>query len=607
MEEQLLGKKRGGDIPPAEETPASSSYVKDKEGRKNESTAHAEPQPANPADGATEQAQSTFAAAATVDASALAVNGQHAVAGVLSVGGNPVAEAGPDVSLKKAAERLRKKKQKATKQKLKLEEKLKLAMQMRQQQEAVEKLEEAQQVAKQKLEAQVKRKRSKEQKRKQDIKQRKRRKRQEPETMPATEVEVQPPTEQVQVHQDAGTWTRDMDFHLSNFVRKYGFDFAKSSNALRAYVQHILVDMDDMEIDSQTITEESCRTRWSLLDRTALERGQNIARELVTARGAREELIGGPSATLGGLEAPSVATGADGTREGPVRRQITSTKDSVAATEAGSEGRGKQTASGVHRPKSVATPGRDSKQRQRMKARQEASKKRKHRKSSKLKLQGMAHVNPADKRGKGTARATRKQKRVANDTRRAHAIALDRATETGVTGGQRLCKFFLNEGDAKRLRALSLSVPTGKHILASCSKKNNCTHLHSDEASTLRCERLICKYKRKDSRASAEAQQKARARCEQRGKLMHFDWKKGFGFITPDNRQPGSDIRRQGIFFHIRDWKCSSTFPDKQAQLPLPVRFNRQPSNRAQGGRWRAVQVSRLGGAKAHLLHGSPA
>jgi hypothetical protein len=49
MEEQLLGKKRGGDIPPAEETPASSSYVKDKEGRKNESTAHAEPQPANPA------------------------------------------------------------------------------------------------------------------------------------------------------------------------------------------------------------------------------------------------------------------------------------------------------------------------------------------------------------------------------------------------------------------------------------------------------------------------------------------------------------------------------------------------------------------------------
>ena len=59
MEEQLLGKKRGGDIPPAEETPASSSYVKDKEGRKNESTAHAEPQPANPAGGATEQAQST--------------------------------------------------------------------------------------------------------------------------------------------------------------------------------------------------------------------------------------------------------------------------------------------------------------------------------------------------------------------------------------------------------------------------------------------------------------------------------------------------------------------------------------------------------------------
>jgi hypothetical protein len=85
----------------------------------------------------------THSALAVNAHSALAVNGQHAVADVLSVGGNPVVEAGPDVSLKKAAERMRKKKQKAKKQKLKLEEKLKLAMQMRQQQEAVEKLEEA--------------------------------------------------------------------------------------------------------------------------------------------------------------------------------------------------------------------------------------------------------------------------------------------------------------------------------------------------------------------------------------------------------------------------------------------------------------------------------
>jgi hypothetical protein len=54
MAEQLLGKKNSDDIAPAEETPASSSYSKDKEGRKNESTVNAEPKPASPAAAATE-------------------------------------------------------------------------------------------------------------------------------------------------------------------------------------------------------------------------------------------------------------------------------------------------------------------------------------------------------------------------------------------------------------------------------------------------------------------------------------------------------------------------------------------------------------------------
>jgi hypothetical protein len=89
MVEQSLEKKSGGDIAPAEETPASSFYRKDKEGRKNESAPTAEPKTASAAPDAPEQAQSTFPAAATADASASAATGQHAVAGPAARGGHP--------------------------------------------------------------------------------------------------------------------------------------------------------------------------------------------------------------------------------------------------------------------------------------------------------------------------------------------------------------------------------------------------------------------------------------------------------------------------------------------------------------------------------------
>ena len=39
--------------------------------------------------------------------------------------------------------------------------------------------------------------------------------------------------------QDVGIWSSDMDHQLSLFVRKYCFDFAKASKALRSYVQHV--------------------------------------------------------------------------------------------------------------------------------------------------------------------------------------------------------------------------------------------------------------------------------------------------------------------------------------------------------------------------------
>eukprot|EP00961_Rhodomonas_salina_P058045 779867-Rhodomonas_salina.1 len=40
--------------------------------------------------------------------------------------------------------------------------------------------------------------------------------------------------------QDDGVqWTKDMDYQLSLFVRKYAFDFPKAAKAMRAFVEHV--------------------------------------------------------------------------------------------------------------------------------------------------------------------------------------------------------------------------------------------------------------------------------------------------------------------------------------------------------------------------------
>ena len=50
--------------------------------------------------------------------------------------------------------------------------------------------------------------------------------------------------EQVAGQQDgAAAWSSDIDHQLSLFVRKYCFDFAKASKALRSYVQHVSLSL----------------------------------------------------------------------------------------------------------------------------------------------------------------------------------------------------------------------------------------------------------------------------------------------------------------------------------------------------------------------------
>ena len=50
--------------------------------------------------------------------------------------------------------------------------------------------------------------------------------------------------EQVVGQQDgSAAWSSDIDHQLSLFVRKYCFDFAKASKALRSYVQHVSLSL----------------------------------------------------------------------------------------------------------------------------------------------------------------------------------------------------------------------------------------------------------------------------------------------------------------------------------------------------------------------------
>jgi len=61
------------------------------------------------------------------------------------------------------------------------------------------------------------------------------------------------------------------------------------------YSGQVLVEMDDVDIDSEAFTEDACRRRWSLLDMTEFERRRGIARELMTMREVIETKMSNPT------------------------------------------------------------------------------------------------------------------------------------------------------------------------------------------------------------------------------------------------------------------------------------------------------------------------
>jgi len=71
-----------------------------------------------------------------------------------------------------------------------------------------------------------------------------------------------------------------MDNALGMFVRKYSFDFPRVAKALRAFVEHVLQEVDGEELDSSGLTADACRRRWALLDQKEYERRQQISQQL---------------------------------------------------------------------------------------------------------------------------------------------------------------------------------------------------------------------------------------------------------------------------------------------------------------------------------------
>ena len=79
-------------------------------------------------------------------------------------------------------------------------------------------------------------------------------------------------------------WPHDLDYVLRGLVRKYVFDFHRTSKALRKYIDAILCGIDNESLNSEVYTEEACRLRWAYLDFEEFQRRQLIAQELWTSR-----------------------------------------------------------------------------------------------------------------------------------------------------------------------------------------------------------------------------------------------------------------------------------------------------------------------------------
>ena len=195
------------------------------------------------------------------------------------------------------------------------------------------------------------------------------------------------------------------------------------------------------------------------------------------------------------------------------------------------------------------------------------------------------------KRAGGIAKAKRASRHAAQAGRN-----LQGAEEGGAHAAQpAMCKFWLTSAD-KELVLASITIPDGMTQKVESCVNEQCEHAHTPAASAANRERLIQTRKRKV--AMFKRPQQPQPADEERQGWLHFDFKKGCGFITPVKPAHGSDPRRQRLFFHITEWKGTPRLQQSEHVMPLRVRYLRVLNHREQGSKYRAVQVSACGPSK---------
>ncbi len=229
-------------------------------------------------------------------------------------------------------------------------------------------------------------------------------------------------------------------------------------------------------------------------------------------------------------------------------------------------------------PHSVASPktpprgphqawSRDDARWHRHRVREEARKATKAKKCERHRAVAASTTAPAHSRGRGAGLARAKRSR--KMTKRERAAAM------GAPADRKICRWY-----------------TGG-LGIDCKEGEACAFHHSPAVASFNRRRLE-RHAAAESRAPA-----ARIGVEdlRHGRLVEFNWDRGYGFIEPDSAagQAGQSRRRQ-IFFHRVDWAgLASSFPESARDLPCPVRFKRVDCDR-RPGRWKAASVSRRGG-----------
>jgi cold shock CspA family protein len=157
---------------------------------------------------------------------------------------------------------------------------------------------------------------------------------------------------------------------------------------------------------------------------------------------------------------------------------------------------------------------------------------------------------------------------------------------------QPLCQFYLTNEDRSKVCAV-VNLPQGvTQHLRSCVSAT-CEFLHTEQASSLRRDRLIQTRRRKVA-AALRPQKTDKDSEEQQGWLKKFSFDTGYGFITPIKLNLGGRARKQELFFHKSEWVGRPSLDRDSYRLPLRVRYTRAAPDDVRK-RTRAVRVSATG------------